>query len=175
MKELNIYNIPFVGLKTGEHRFDYEITGKFFELYDFLEFNEAKFDVRVDLSKNSTFMELNLSFTGAANVVCDVTSENFDLPLEGKLRLVVKFGDEFNDDNPEILTLPQDEYQVNVSQYIFEMIALSVPSKLEHPGIEDGTLDSEILDKLEDLRPEYNFEEEKEDDPRWDDLKNLLT
>ncbi|MBV1923623.1 MAG: DUF177 domain-containing protein, partial [Flavobacteriaceae bacterium] len=56
---------------------------------------------------------------------------------------------------------------------------LAMPSRRLHPGIEDGTLESEILTKLEELRPRQSEEKtESEDDttdPRWDKLKNLLT
>ena len=62
---------------------------------------------------------------------------------------------------------------MNVAQYIYEMMVLAVPSKKVHPGIEDGTLKSEILEKLDELSPENNKDIE-ETDPRWDDLKKLL-
>ena len=62
-------------------------------------------------------------------------------------------------------------------QYIYELIVLAVPVKRVHPGIEDGTLKSDILSKLEELSPEHgNDEKGSEDiDPRWDNLKKLLT
>jgi uncharacterized metal-binding protein YceD (DUF177 family) len=47
-----------------------------------------------------------------------------------------------------------------------------------HPGIEDGTLKSDTLDKLNELsvtEVKEEVEEEKEIDPRWDKLKQLLT
>jgi len=50
---------------------------------------------------------------------------------------------------------------------------LAVPSKKVHPGIEDGTLKSDILEKLDELSPE-NKKEIEETDPRWDELKKLL-
>jgi uncharacterized metal-binding protein YceD (DUF177 family) len=50
---------------------------------------------------------------------------------------------------------------------------LSIPSKKVHPGIEDGSLKSDILDKLEELSPNNN-NEKNNTDPRWDGLKKLL-
>ena len=77
-----------------------------------------------------------------------------------------------DDDNDEFLILPHGSYQVNVAQPIYEMIVLAVPVKKVHPGVVDGTLDSALLKKLEELQPK----EEKLDnnDPRWDKLKDLL-
>jgi uncharacterized metal-binding protein YceD (DUF177 family) len=104
----------------------------------------------------------------------------FDLPVKGKIRIVVQFGEEYNDDNDELLILPHGEHQIDVSQMIYEMIALSIPLKRVHPGIKDGTLISESLDKLNELRveeakKEKHTKEEENIDPRWDKLKQLLT
>ena len=92
-------------------------------------------------------------------------------------KLVVQFGDEFNNDNDELLILPHGEHQIDLSQYIYEMIVLSVPHKRIHPGVKDGTLQTEALQKLNELQVKEIKEEKKEDDidPRWDKLKQLLT
>jgi uncharacterized metal-binding protein YceD (DUF177 family) len=57
------------------------------------------------------------------------------------------------------------------------MIVLSVPHKRIHPGVKDGTLQTEALQKLNELQVKEIKEEKKEDDidPRWDKLKQLLT
>ena len=91
--------------------------------------------------------------------------------------MVVKFGEEYNDDNEDILIVPHGEYEINVAQYIYELIILAVPAKRVHPGVEDGTLKSEILSKLEELSPNKEKEEKtsEEIDPRWNNLKKLLT
>ena len=177
MKELKDYTIPFTGLSIGSHRFDYHLGKKFFEFFEYEEFNSADLSVVLDFNKRSNHFDLNFSFEGLVNVNCDVTNEEFNMDLEGNLRLLVNEGEEFNDDNPEILILPHGEYELNVAQYIYEMIILSLPLKRVHPGIEDGTLNSEVYNKLEELRPQGSIEEKEEEkaDPRWDKLKDLLT
>lgn len=178
MKANKDFLIPFVGLKLGKHQFEFDINKAFFESFDFDEYNSVNIKVHLTLEKKSTHMELGFKHKGTVNVPCDLSNEDFDLPVKGKLNLIVKFGDEYNDDNEEMLILPHGEYQVNVAQYIYEMIVLSVPSKRVHPGIKDGTLDPAILSKLEELAPKAPKKEEKQQqdtDPRWDGLKKLLT
>jgi uncharacterized metal-binding protein YceD (DUF177 family) len=105
-----------------------------------------------------------------------LTNEPFDQEIDCDLKLIVRFAEEFNDENEEILFLPHGEYEVDVKQYIYEMIVLAKPFKLKHPGIEDGTLDIEILSSIEAYSLKENTEEDSEDvDPRWNKLKNLLT
>jgi uncharacterized metal-binding protein YceD (DUF177 family) len=55
------------------------------------------------------------------------------------------------------------------------MIVLAVPQKRVHPGVLDGSLKSELLDKLEELKPKETKDNNDNTDPRWDALKNLLT
>ncbi|MGQ3677305.1 YceD family protein [Tenacibaculum discolor] len=176
MKDLKQFNIPFVGLKEGSHLFEYQIDKTFFEAFQFDEFNNANVKADITLVKKSTLLELSFDISGTVNIPCDITNELFDLPINGNLNLVVKFGPEFNDEHDEILILPHEAYQVNVSQYIYELIVLSVPSKRIHPDVVDGTMQSDALRKLEELRiNEEKTVEEESTDPRWDKLKDLLT
>ena len=177
MNDLKEYLIPFVGLKIGKHQFDYQIDNTFFKNFDYDEFNDVSVKVDIVLEKKSTMLELDFTHKGTVNVPCDVSGEEFDLPIKGKLKLLVKFGDAFNDDNEELLILPHGEFQVNVAQYIYESIILSVPLRRVHPGVKDGSL-SDVIEKLESLSPKENKKEEQQNndiDPRWENLKKLLT
>lgn len=176
MKKFKEYTIQFVGLKEERHQFEYQIDKKFFELFSYEDFNDVDVKIDLELIKKANMMELCFTAQGSVNVNCDVTNEPYDQPIQGELALVVNFGDERNEENEELLILPHGEYELEVQQYIYESIILAVPFKRVHPGVEDGTLDSPILDKLEELQPKQ--EKEKKDneeiDPRWNKLKNLL-
>lgn len=178
MKQLNEYLIPFIGLKLGKHQFEYQINKKFFDHFGYDDFESSDIKVNVVLEKKSTMLELNFKHKGTVHVPCDLTSEMFDMPVKGKLRLVVQFGEEFNNDNDELLILPHGEHQIDISQYIYEIIVLSIPLKRVHPGVKDGSLDTEALKKLKELTVKEKKKEIKEEehiDPRWDKLKQLLT
>ncbi|MEK6450392.1 MULTISPECIES: YceD family protein [unclassified Myroides] len=198
------FSIHFTGLKNGKHTFEFKVDNSFFENYNYDDFNNINADITVLLDKKSTLLELNIAVNGIANVPCDVTNVDFDLPIEGNIDIIVKFGEEYNDDHDEILIIPFSEHQVNVAQYIYEIIALAIPQKRVHPGVLDGTLDSEALDilgyrgtydqeiddlfedddlfddlDLDDIDEEEEIEEDIKDndniDPRWSELKKLLT
>jgi uncharacterized metal-binding protein YceD (DUF177 family) len=176
MKEQKEFTIPFVGLKEGEHTYEFELNNTFFEHFEYDEFNEASLHLDVLLNKKPTLLEFTLSYNGIVNINCDTTNEPFDHKIEGNYHFVVKFGEELNNENEDLLIVPHGTYQVNIQQYVYESIVLAMPTKRVHPGIEDGTLDSEILDKLEELSPQVDhISEEQSTDPRWDDLKKLLT
>ena len=177
MKVLKDFTIQFVGLKEGEHNFDFEIDNTFFQNFEFEEFNEVSVSANLKLLKKSTLLEFYFKADGVVNVNCDITNEPYNQTITDHFKLVVKFGSEYNDDNEEILILPHGEYEINVAQYIYELIVLAVPIKRVHPGVEDGTLKSDLLSKLEELSPEKDTSNKSSEDidPRWNNLKKLLT
>lgn len=179
MKELREFTIQFIGLKSGEHQFNYQIDNRFFEHFEFEDFNNANIQVEVVLDKKTTMLEFAISIDGFVNVNCDITNEPYDQKVEGKYEFIVKFGDAYNDNNEELLILPHGSHEVNIQQYIYETIVLNVPVRRIHPGIEDGSLKSDIIEKLEELRPKQaedkSSSDEETTDPRWDQLKKLLT
>ena len=163
MKSTNEYLIPFIGLKIGKHQFEFKINKKFFDEFSFDEFESCDIKANVVLEKKATMLEVSFVHKGTVNVPCDLTGEPFDLPIKGKIKLVVQFGDEFNNDNDEMLILPHGEHQIDLSQYIYEMIVLSIPQKRIHPGVKDGTLQTEALQKLKELQVKKIKEEVKYD------------
>ena len=167
------FKIQFVGLKEGKHQFNYRVDNTFFESNPYDEILGAQIDVDLEFAKKSTFLELDFSAKGYLSVACDLTNEPYDESIQTSLHLIVKFGDFYEDENEEVLIIPHTETELDISQIIFEMLVLAVPIKKEHPGIADGTLQTDILDKLEELRPkEHN--KSQETDPRWSKLKDLL-
>lgn len=177
MKAIKEYNIPFVGLKVGTHYFDYQIDNTFFQNFKYEEFNASNIKINLEFEKKTTLLELLFSAKGSVNINCDLTNEPFNQDIEDNFRLVVKFGEAYNDEEVDILVLPHGEFEINVAQYIYELVVLAVPTKRVHPGVADGTLNSDILDKLKELSPEKDetIKSSDETDPRWDNLKKLLT
>jgi uncharacterized metal-binding protein YceD (DUF177 family) len=174
MKHLKEFNIQFVGLKEGSHLFEYEINNTFFEAFNYDEFESSSIKISLDFIKKSTLLELTFTANGYVEVPCDVTNELYNQDVQDVLRLIVNFGEEFNDDNEEILILPHEAYEFNVAQFIYELIVLSVPNKRVHPKVLDGTMESETLSKFEELEIK-EVKAVEETDPRWDKLKNLIT
>ena len=178
MKPLKEFTIPFVGLKIGKHHFDYQIDKSFFEYFEYEDFSNVDVKTTLQLEKKTTLLELHFEILGHVNVNCDLTNEPYNQDVKGEFDLVVKFGEEYNDEFEDILIIPHGEFEINVAQYIYELIILSMPAKRIHPGVIDGTLDSDILKKLEELSPkgQNDTKESSEDiDPRWNTLKKLLT
>ena len=172
MKSLSPYLVKFSGLKEGVHLFDFEIGNKFFKNFDYYDFADANIKTILELEKKQTLLNLEFRFNGEVEVQCDLSMEMFSLELETDYNVVIKFKDDTESSDDKVVFLPTGSNNIDVSHIIYESIILGVPQKKVHPGIENGSLKSEIIEKLEELKPKKNFKEKT--DPRWDKLKDLL-
>jgi hypothetical protein len=91
MKEFKEFVISFIGLKEGEHRFEYQIDSTFFDAFNYDEYEKASIIVDLVFVKKTTMLELSFSYQGTVEVPCDLTGELFDLKTKGNLSLIVKF------------------------------------------------------------------------------------
>lgn len=175
---LKEFDIPFVGMKTGIHHFEYILDDSYFARYSEQEFRNARLLCKVQMEKKSNMLLFAFEVEGQVEVDCDISMESFDLPIRGKWNLIIKFGDKFIEEEDGIMTLPQEDHQLNISQFIYETAVLAVPIQKIHPGVSNGTLQNEVTRKLAEVKIE-NLPSETEDqsdevaDPRWEKLKDI--
>lgn len=176
MSQKRPYHISFSGLAQEKYQFQFVVDNAFFYDFDYTEFIDAEAIVEVSLVKQNTILKLSLSATGSVTVNCDLTNQTYNQPISGKLDFLVKFGTQFNNENEDILIIPYNQNQIDLSQYIYEMIVLAVPQKRIHPKVTDGSLNSDLLNEFRLLQPKEKPKlKNKQTDPRWNALKELLT
>ncbi len=166
------YTIPLSGLKEGRHLFDFEINNKFFEQFEDSEIKEGSLNANIILDKRPTHLDLLISISGSVRICCDRCLEMFSHPVESNNRLLVKYGRNEQGNDPDLLILQFEQYELDMSQYIYEYIYLALPIKRVHPNDKYGnsTCDPEMLEKLK----EHMVDEETETDPRWEELRKLM-
>ena len=171
MSRSNQFLLKFVGLKDGDHKFEYKLDNNFFITHGYLDFNSCNINVKVQLIKKVTVLELNIIGDGITNINCTLSNESFDYIINSKMKVLVKFGEKYDDSNDELIILPYGSHTIELDQLLYEMIVLSMPIRNVHPGIEDGSLKSDILNRLKDF--DINKEKSSNFDPRWEKLKQL--
>jgi uncharacterized protein len=174
MNYLSQYTLPFSGLSEGKHQFDFEVDDRFFAEFETSEVEKGNLKIGVQLEKRSTYLRLTFSISGVVSLICDRCLENFDYPVESTRALLVKFSEKQVEDEAELIYLHPTDFQVEIAQYIYEFVILSLPIRRVHPDGEDGTslCDPVMLKKLEELRFHGNTLKEA-DDPRWKELKKF--
>jgi uncharacterized metal-binding protein YceD (DUF177 family) len=167
-----LFTIPVSGIKEGHHTIKFEINKEFFDLFEESEIKDGELIAIAGIEKSSTHLDLDIKISGKVRVCCDRCLEMFDQPMECENRLLVKFGHEKDESDPEIITLPRDEHELDLKQYFYEFIHLALPIQRIHPDNAEGisTCDPAMLQKLK----EHLVEEDSGTDPRWDELKKLM-
>lgn len=175
MNYLSQYTIPFSGLSEGKHQFDFSVNDLFFAEYETSEVEKGELIIKVELEKRSTHLGLTFTINGAVELVCDRCLENFVYPIESKRKLLVKFSEKPVEDEAELIYLPPSSFQVEIAQYIYEFVILSLPIRRIHPDGKKGEslCDPVMMKKLEELRHHNNTVDEPED-PRWNELRKII-
>ncbi|MDG4654711.1 DUF177 domain-containing protein [Chryseobacterium arthrosphaerae] len=172
MDKLRNYDVSFSGLKNGKHEFKFEIDKTFFQLFDTeQEFTNPRIEVNVLLDKHTTFLEFEIKIKGWVELVCDITNEDFDYPIENEIKILVNFGEEYDDSNEDVITIPTSDHAFNIAHLIYENVMLSIPMKKISPNVSDEDL--KILEQFSPKDMEETEEKEHESDPRWDALRKL--
>lgn len=168
MKE---FIIPFIGLKTGEHVFDYKIGTSFLKNFNNSEIKGIELSVEVKMIKNNNLLEFNFQLNGSVLVECDICLDDVRLPIDYHSYLIAK-RENVEDVEDDIVYLKPDESEIDISQFIYESIVFSLPLKRVHPDKRGkNKCNPEMIKKLKSHLVD-NVEETP--DPRWNDLKNLL-
>lgn len=167
-----LFVLPLSGLKEGRRTYTFEIGKGFFELFDGSEIKEGELKSVVELEKRSSHIDLRFRITGKVRISCDRCLELFMHPVESENRLLIKLGKTWDENDPDIITIPFDEHELDIKQYLYEFIHLALPIKRIHPDDENGNsgCDREMIKKIN----EHIVNSQNETDPRWDELKKLM-
>ena len=137
-----LYPIAYKGLKNGSHTFDFQIDDALFEAYERIEIKGGACCAHVELLKSDTMLEMSIDIQGEVICECDRCLEDCPIEVDYSGDLVVKFSDEIDDYDGEVMWISPSEDKVDLTQYIYESIVLSLPYRRVHP---DGECNPEML------------------------------
>ena len=121
MDVLKKYSIAFKGLGEGTHR--------------------GNADVRLTLDKRGNGMALDFDIRGEVAVECDRCLEEFMMPVRYEGTLHVRYSDCERESDGEVMWISPSETELNVAQYIYESICLSLPYQRVHPDVSEEEFD----------------------------------
>jgi uncharacterized protein len=172
---LKAFNINIVGLSKKANLFSIDFGDEFFDTFEAGLVSGSKFNASLVVDKHETFIETTFSIKGHVGLVCDRSLEAFDEPMTIDKKIVFKYGEEEMELSDEIIVINPDRAQLDLGQYVYEFIVLSIPMKRLHPKFRDADEDEEeVLTEgklVYSSGPEETTDEEI--DPRWEQLKKL--
>lgn len=162
--------IPLNGLKPGRTSFSWHVGKEFFRRFENTEIIDADIVADVVAEKSGSYLGVDCSLSGTLTVPCDRCLEDVVLPVDAKALLSVKFGAEpvseeeiTVTDEREIVYLPEDGADMDLSQTVYDYACLSLPMQRVH---EEGKCNPEALRYLsggEEKRVEDRKTEENND------------
>ena len=132
-----IFSIPLNGLAAGETRFSWHAGKEFFDSFENTEILDADVDIEVRVEKSGRYLGVECEVEGEVVVECDRCLEDLKMPIETDIALSVKYGDEESQEDHqegerEIIFIPQDSAELDMSQIIYDYICLSLPMQRTH-------------------------------------------
>ena len=187
--KLEKYKIDLKGMRTDTCQYEFLLDNQFFADVDGSEVQKGKVHVALAVKRTSRAYELNFQTSGVVWVPCDRCLDDMEQPITSVDKLIVKFGEEYAEEDDNLVVIPETEGVINVTWFMYEFIALAIPMKHVHaPGKCNkemkGKLNKHLCSTPDD---EVGFSdivsdtdmvlEEGKDapiDPRWNELKKIL-
>jgi uncharacterized protein len=175
MSPLKEFSIPIKGLKQEHYHFDFQLDSTFFKAFEDAPVQEADINVLMDLDKRTGLMELKFDILGTVKTACDRCLAAIDLPIDSIEKLIVKFSEQAQEDTDEVIYLHPETSDLNVAQYIYEYICLSIPFTKIYDCENDEVppCDFDMLDMI-DGESNLSPQSENEADENPQNLRNLL-
>lgn len=159
--------VRFSGMKPGTYKYHIMLGNDFFEEYknEEIEGGEVNYEVTMERSERVTMLTFLLK--GTLTTRCDRCLGELKVEVSGEERLNVRFSDTEQSDDEDTVVLAEDAYELDLSPWLYEYVAVRLPLQHSHP---EGECDPEtvrFLKEEEAPRPDDYV------DPRWEALKEL--
>ncbi len=175
MKNTRQFEIAWQGLKPGVHTYVYEIDNDFMCDREIDEvFSNWSAKIKLEFDKHESFFMLHFDVDGQVTVPCDRCGDDFVLKLWDEFNLIIKLTGEETDeiqDEDDVIFIARSETVIDISNWLYEFLMLSIPLQRIHPDNADGSLGCNadallLLSKLSEI-------EEPKINPLWKDLENF--
>ena len=157
--------IPLNGLAAGETRFSWHAGKEFFDSFENTEILDADVDIEVRVEKSGRYLGVDCEVEGDVVVECDRCLEDLEMPVDSHIALSIKYGEEENleehqEGEREIIFIPEDSAEFDMSQIIYDYMCLALPMQRVH---EDGECNPETI-KYYDA-PQTSHQESEQANP----------
>lgn len=167
------YSINISRFKLGVNEENFSVSKDFFEAFENAEILDATVDVTIQFVKYNTHLDARFIFLGTVSLTCDRCGEPFPFAIETSHRIIYSFEKREWDgeqEDFEVIYVDKDESNLSIIQELYDFINLALPLR-RVPDESVHTCPAEVRLVL-GLEGEQETEE-KEIDPRWEQLKKL--
>lgn len=139
--KLREFNVDLASLRDGHYEEDYRIGRQFFEDMENCDVLGADVEVHLDIEVRHESYDCRFHFAGRMEVPCDRCLDPVEVPVDTDYHVVVRYGEEYDDSQEDLLVLPWQETSLNVAGIIYDTLLLAIPLRCVHP---EGECNSEM-------------------------------
>ena len=127
------YSVAYKGLKNSSFDFVFEVDDALFVAYESKEILGGNCHVEATMLKGESQLEFDFTITGEVTCECDRCLEPCQVPIDYEGHLIVRISDEEGEYDGDVMWLNPADNEVDLTQYIYESIVLSLPYQRVHP------------------------------------------
>ncbi len=172
------FKLRLAGVANGKHSFSIICDKSFFDSNELSDILDGSVHLQIQMDKSDKMLKLEFHYDGTLTAECARCLDPVAYPVHFDSTLLVNLVQEVEEDfenDDEIWVIQEKEFELDVYQYVYEAIVLSLPTQIIHPDDINGnsTCNPEFLKTLAKYSVDETTLKEKETDPRWDALKNM--
>lgn len=133
MGKFTAYKVQLASLPDGHHEQDFEIGTEFFKNMENPDIISADVHVHLDLEKKNELYDCTFTVKGNLQIPCDRCLDPLDHEVDTEYHVTVKYGDNYNDEADNLLTIPYSNSFLNVAYILNDTILLTIPMRHVHP------------------------------------------
>ena len=179
MSGLDAYTIDLKGMEVGSCAYEFTLDDSFFAKLGDVELRKGHLDAILAVKKTPNAFELNFDIKGTIVVTCDRCLDEMEQPIFSQHTLMVKFGDEYAEEDDNLIIIPETDGKINVAWLIYEFVVLAIPMKHVHVP---GQCNKLMVEVLQEHMSQGNVNRAIEGndtasisaDSPWNELKKLL-
>ncbi len=174
---LNQFLVNVRGLKQGSYTNTFEIGEEFFNCFEFSLIKNGNLHVDLRIEKISNLAHLYFDIKGAISFPCDTCLADLPFEVNSTHKILVKQmensqASDYEDD--DIAVLHEDQNELNIANYLYELISISKPMRSSCEGLEPKPCDQDFKQILQQLKPQEQPQTIAETQAgTWDKLKQI--
>lgn len=133
MEQIEGYAIPFRGLKSGVYDYAFRLGRPLFEAFGSPEIKDGDCTADVRMERRDHSLSFEVKIAGEVTVACDRCLEDCSVRIDFEGRIEARFSDEACEYDGETLWLRPGDDEVDLAQYLYESVVLSLPYQRVHP------------------------------------------
>lgn len=165
--------IRISGQKLGIHAFEFLIQRPFFEQFEHSMIQDGNVVVSVEMDRKEREFDIKFQIHGTVVQTCVRCLEDGPWPISIEDRMYFELHpiDAMIEDDDEIIRLPIDLLELDLSQPIYELISLALPMRFTCADAEKSC--DPDMEKLIQGESNETIDADETIDPRWEALKKL--